>query len=553
MNFTNETTQPQAMSDVLDKHSEYKPAEEEFLVSASENDRQNYLFVSFDLCNSTELKSSSLYWFDIIETFLKANNLLTTMKCWKFNGDEILYYTEVNTIFEIIEVLQDVHKCITDIQGSLLKTVMAAAKERFLSNIKIEKSLIGIRSAIWIAQTNNIDFKNDDILNYRFELNQNIDFSGINIDEGFRLRVLASKQKLIVDPKIVAILHIANEYFSSKTQNTSIPKNEIGQFLVKAKNFNDHEKIKCLEESVEKFRILGYQTFKGIWNGHEYPVILYSEDWKKIEDKFQYDEKFGDKYIIDILSLPKKDIPPKYQLKYLLTVLFQVNEVPTVASIMDKLDLDVIRGASSTSTKTLNSASNLYYMVVCVNKSSKSALIFKRSDIRKHLKGVWDFGNVKHVSSNAMSMNKKIESQFKTMFDLDIKVFTDDNRECSPIHPYALCTVHRYGKMHNGILCVAEIKGDKKDDEILVQVKEAIEKNKLEYPQTYRYTDVMFVNEASFETDDFKELSIEEIKDDSKNAELCKSQKFPDKPHTCINNCRDSIIKAISEVCVDEG
>lgn len=538
-----------SVSDFLKEYD--RPAENEYIKNKFDKNQRNYIFVSFDLCNSTELKRRSIYWVDIISAFLNSHSLLTQMNCWKFNGDEILYYAEINSIFEIIDLLEEAHSFIGQAKELIVKTVQDLAKKKNDLKIDDELALLDVRGAMWISQTNDIEYKNNEISNYRFVLNKNIDFSGINIDEGFRLRNWSTMHKLIVDPKIVMILHLTDTYLNEDGFPEMTFNSLIDDFVERAKKYDSHSGYARIESVMDNFKILGYQPCKGVWDGHLYPIIWYAEDWEAAIKGLSYDEKFDGEFVVDIIT--NKHLPGKlgkmYQLDFLIEVLTQVRELDTVIRILNTLCFEKKKGSKSTTTRILNSSTNLYYMVVCVNPVSKNALLFKRSNHRKHLKGVWDFGNIKHISNtnSDVSMDKIIAMQYKSMFGLDIKVLGDQDRDSAPIRPLALCTVHRYGKMHNGVLCVAEILGERTDSQIKSTVLERIQETKQKFESTYQYSDVVFVNKDNIDELKLVEMDFEQIEEDSFMAELgennnllCGEQQF------CINNCRNSIEKAIN-------
>ena len=172
VNFKN--TEAINLSEFLKDYS--RPAEDECIIAKPEETQKNYVFVSFDLCNSTELKHKSIYWFDIISAFLGSHRYLTQMNCWKFNGDEILYYAEINSVFDIIDLLEEAHAFIEYSKNLLINTVKKIAQSKNDTHINSELSLLDVRGTMWLAQTNDISFKDESILNYRFLLNKNIDF-----------------------------------------------------------------------------------------------------------------------------------------------------------------------------------------------------------------------------------------------------------------------------------------------------------------------------------------------------------------------------------------
>lgn len=537
---------------IITDAEKYKPKDGKKQIS--NETKQNYLFVSFDICNSTELKKRSKYWFDIIRTFLTSNDFLTSMRCWKLNGDEILYIAEISSIKEIIETLEEIEDCLYRLKERLIDTIKGLVKDKNNSDIKFELLNINIKGAIWIAQTDFNGFRDKSILNYKFKLNNTIDFSGINVDEGFRLRVWASKQKVVVDPKIVALLYIAYGILDENLNNNYIKELIDNDFdEIKSKVTEDIKKdyTKKIRTVLMNFKLLGYEHCKGIWNDRLYPIICYSKDWDKLSKTIEYDEKFDGKYVRDIINEHIEESKEKEtqfeKINNLISVLSQVDEIDTVKKIADKIKFEPIPGTESTETRILNSKANLYYMVVCVNPKTNRVLIFQRSENRKHLKKVWDFGNVKHLTVESKPMKEIIVDEYNKMFDLEIEVITDSSRNNDFVKPYALCTVPRYGVHHNGILCYAKILNNLTEEEILEKVKNKLNTTKQDYKEVYRYNDAMFIDETIFDELKFHEMTFDEIKEDSLLAGFNAAMPA-ESNYVCIDNFKVSIKDAIKEI-----
>lgn len=138
-----------------------------------------YVFVSFDLVNSTKFKYRNSHWVDMIKELIKtANNHWFGLDFWKFNGDELLYYTEMISISQLVLIIHKLNKAANELEYELIQKMSDDKNE-----IGFESDLIGIKTAIWLAVVS------DDVnsLNSKLFDFDSVDFAGINMDEGFRM------------------------------------------------------------------------------------------------------------------------------------------------------------------------------------------------------------------------------------------------------------------------------------------------------------------------------------------------------------------------------
>lgn len=198
-------------------------------------------------------------------------------------------------------------------------------------------------------------------------------------------------------------------------------------------------------------------------------------------------------------------------------------------------------------TRMLEGNTNLYYMVVCVNTKTDRVLIFKRSKKRRHLKNVWDFGSVKHT--NALWEFSKEESplingitySYKYLFDLKVELVIDSERKS--IKPFSFCSLPRYGKFHNAILCYAKIDEELSETEIESKVNKRLRALMEDQPDLYKYTAAKFVDLEVLEKDGFVDLKIDEVLNDSIKAY---SDSAPEhEGNKCINNMSTAIREAL--------
>lgn len=533
-----------SINDVIEKTENkisVKPEDE--LRALNDTEDHIFLFASYDLCGSTKMKHKTKSWFSIVEAFFESENVLSRMKVWKFNGDEILFCSEITGVDEIIDILKEIFEGIDKIKKRLEATLEARGSE------KID---IDLKATVWMACINDVVDNTSD--NYRFIPKSGsvpiVEFSGMNIDEGFRLTHHGRKNRMLVDPKIVFIillLYRCKILPESPDLKDYLDTEQLGKF----KNFVTDEKLfEKIETCKDKFRIMEYKFSKGVWNDRKYPVIWYSENWgDNFRKTILYDDYIDNEQLLDVAN-DIENIKPtsKHSCDRLFTIFKQTEQIDTIKKILKKIEAYPKDGTESSQTITLDNTSKLYYMVVCVNRTKDKVLVFKRSKNRVHLKGVWDFGNVRHSANRYRSMSEIIQDCYRETFRLNIEVITDNKREdCTgnfPVKPFAICTVPRYGKLHNGILCFAMIKDELSDEEIIRNIKDKLNEAKKAFPQQYRYSDVKWVDYSNTTDIEKNQLTSEDVFNDSQDASIGKAKDYSAE-EKYINNISVSIKEAV--------
>jgi len=178
-------------------------------------------------------------------------------KLWKYVGDEILFFQEVNKTSDILEsvikasdILKEICDCL-HMKGNY-------QKENIFNNNDIFQ--LSVKATIWMAV---IDGKNNIITNLP-GIDDRIDFLGRDIDIGFRIAKYVSRSKIVISANLAYLL-----------SNSYINKN---------------------------LRIIDYKELKGVWLEKRYPIIWYLRDntIDNIPLSFFYDEKY-DSDISDII------------------------------------------------------------------------------------------------------------------------------------------------------------------------------------------------------------------------------------------------------------
>lgn len=459
------------------------------------NEKRLMLFLSYDITDSTRLKV--IYhekWPQIIDVLVRTK--FQYMNYWKFNGDEILYKRSIRSLDFMCRIIEEAYSHMRKINTKLTKII----------------NNINVKATIWLAlsESDSLHYIN----NFSFAFEDEVDFVGKNIDEGFRLTKCSSMNKIAIDPKIVYILLDTYDFFRHPNhRNTSVR-------FYKSKNDCDFEAIeRTLNDVIFKLHLVGYSKCKGVWDDNPYPVYWYYDNTQNAE--IRYDEFLNEQHLWqkNILAINKES-----------SALSEYNNLDKIFEQMNvKKEIDEIYNlltATGDVTVSATGKANLYYMVVCINPKTNKVMIAKRSCKRKHLKNVWDFGNVKYQNVN---MKDTIEKEYQNTFGIDIELVLDENRG-NNLKPFGYCTIYRNCKPHNSILCHAKISNPSNlDDEELI---EYIMHNKND-----NYNEIRFVD--TNDISNFKSLSIDDIRLDSEYAELGVNEPFEE--NTCIMYFLDSI------------
>jgi len=425
-----------------------------------------YLFISFDLYEFTLFKTQNkVSWSPAIQLFLNLfDHEFTGVDYWKFNGDELLYKKRVTSLIEIKDIIIKAYRCMELIESSFRSTL---------------KKRIYIKAGAWIANVKDRtnaenDYSDGGIWNYRVFNGGREDFVGINMDEGFRMCACATRSLFLIDPKIAYLFHILNMEISHLRVQEGIVvpvKPEDGSklfdihaelsdircvdFIRSVKNYAlrtmSTRKIAGMRIFVENFAFVGYMMCKGVWNNRPYPIIWYSNDWKKETPQLHYDDVINNKYLSStILSSTKKKTVTEGQhnLRELRAIFDQVDAIDNFYCIMGLLSAD-----DPSIKKPIYVQPKLNYVVVCVTNNYK-VLMFKRANSRGLLKNVWDFGMSRH--STMADISQTIQHDYENNFGVKIQIANDKDRN-QQIKPFAFCQIPRHSGIQNVILCFARV------------------------------------------------------------------------------------------------
>ncbi len=501
------------------------------------------LFVSFDICNSTQLKNKLYNWNDIISILYEKEKLLY-LKKWKHVGDEVIYVGEYCGFKQLINLIDTAYHTMEAIEKQFKKIIEGSTD--------LGSEQVRLKGTIWLAQLSDINNNKAQTIHI-----ESIDeYIGPDMDEGFRMATKTSESKLLIDPKIVYIILFfscfRSEHFGcdSKRKNfiqgfvsnhlsehTEIQKDDIASKVVKLYDgdllASPKNSTEILDSLLSKIHFLNFTPLKGIWNGKPYPIFWYFND---ISSCKYYEVERTDQYPISLLSIIEQsnDKQMYYSSKDLLRVFETVGCKDAIINI---IDIILSPNKPQKISYVKNPVSNFYYTVACI-KDNK-VLVLRRKTNRRHLGNVWEFFVTKHTN---IDTKKDIEANVKQSFGIDIKLLTDETQEKNII-PLHFCTVYRTQKKHNSILCCAEILDNDTIDTLSQKINEHLEGD-----SEGKYLESKFIGLDDICSLDFnfESLSSTIISYDAEKADTKESHPFIKEKNYSTMYFQDSIRAVIS-------
>ncbi|MCG3172595.1 MAG: hypothetical protein GMKNLPBB_00749 [Myxococcota bacterium] len=241
-----------------------------------------FLFVSYDLTNSTQLKQDSPDWPEIFRkfySFVESDGSLH-LRPWKYNGDEVICIgaiPETPYIFPLIELCYSVSNKVNDVLGEWQKEHLP--KSRYQLQCKStawigefgkdasNKVITTSASALPFnqAQAKKED-ENDELKSERVPLH---DFIGPDMDTGFRLSKHAFSRPVTISVDIALIL------------------------LDLAHTFQENPRLKGIPD---RLYLRGWESLKGVWENRPYPVVWYLESPGTFLETAPYEYILQDKW-----------------------------------------------------------------------------------------------------------------------------------------------------------------------------------------------------------------------------------------------------------------
>ncbi len=202
----------------------------------------------------------------------------------------MLYYAKITAISQLLDVLRSLCEKANQLTDELRKMVYADSSSNYAED------LIGVKTAIWMASFSG----SEEALNSKLEHINNIDFAGVNMDEGFRMSKCVIQNKIIVDPKIAFIISLIGyglnksssgeliENLKTKSQK-NLSADDLYELFFDKQDQTIKDSVNYIKDSFARsannLRMIGYEECKGVWNKRKYPIIWYSENWNDTKNK----------------------------------------------------------------------------------------------------------------------------------------------------------------------------------------------------------------------------------------------------------------------------
>lgn len=395
------------------------------------NESGAFLFISFDLVNSTAFKT--LYphnwpvifhrFYELVENHVLKNFL--NSKVWRYAGDEILFYKQIRNVAELYDAPQLALRIINLVNESLGKHYVET------NNILYIKSTLWIAKATFVKSqdignmfkesqngegtSNNI---NNLIINYEINGKRNIDFLGSDIDLGFRIAKFAQRNKVVISAELAYILYKEREAIEEMN--------------------NGYDVTNCL-------RIVSYEKLKGIWNNRHYPIIWYHDSWNDMEKMFLYDEHFNSEIVNKLINQKfSKDM----KIKRLKKIFTEVDNIVKISSLIKCFSNDEGEINVLPSTSQYN-MTEVHCVAICFDKKG-NILLGKRPSNKRRFPGIWEFGCGQ--LKKFQSFEDCLKESYKEDFAADLDFFD----KLTPVSTYLVHDINE-GRSIPGIIFIARI------------------------------------------------------------------------------------------------
>ncbi|MFI3227649.1 MAG: hypothetical protein R3Y09_09585 [Clostridia bacterium] len=202
------------------------------------------MFFSFDIENSSSYKEK--YEGSWSETIYKILQNIMTMfetsttggyEFWKSLGDEIIYTKKIYTMQDIITSLEETYSKLTFLNECIEEGIICS---------KEEGKILALKATTWICViSSSSEFTENVRLEFQIKDNRKqYDFLGPDIDRGFRTSKYSIKNHMVISYKLAYMIANCEE----------------------------------ISSNIEKLKLLSFQKLKGVWDGRDYPIILYHAD-----------------------------------------------------------------------------------------------------------------------------------------------------------------------------------------------------------------------------------------------------------------------------------
>ena len=416
-----------------------------------------YIFVSFDLVNSTLFKSRHMeLWPGFISTFYETvaeefavgryrdsfgkrkleesplggyeKEVLLTggFQLWKLVGDEVLLYHKLVSKEEFYQTILfiDVKRknLISKTISNYLAKEFSSGRNQHLPDKKVEekreeydrlfRQYIAVKTTAWCgscaSNETGVNLRKPNVIYDQMRLNNEevspsnrLDFLGPDIDEGFRLCEYSEKNLFILTPKLVYLLY---------------------------RLFKDDKDKRSLLDM--NFKIVNYVCMKGVWEHRLYPIVMFCqhdpdidipiESWKQ---QFEYDAFEASKLYTNIEKYEEEFLSnPQFSIKNLKKIyndIVRENEMRDMENAFIAQE-NTIKAFAEDGTKILDKRPPKFeFHIACLCYDQKR----KKYWVTNHNTHGWSFGCV-GITRNEQYY-ESVEEAYKSKYNLEIKL--DEN------------------------------------------------------------------------------------------------------------------------------
>lgn len=392
---------------------EIKEAVETLFTEAVDHRSGYYVFISYDLVDSTKYKAiDERGWQKLTYNFYQSTKDFFQKrqlgaKIWKYVGDEVLVYIPISNKDELIDCVQEAYVGLRSILHELQGDKQ---HKKYAAYIKLKGTIWG---AICHFDDGNTDLPNNAIDNQWTNVafypppiiegeGGYIDFLGPQIDAGFRLSKCVAPNNLVVSAELayLALLNENDETLSNKNSKLSL-----------------------------QFSIVMLKQLKGIWHDRAYPVIWVTEQ-SDINDNFEYDDLILHEVAREASEskLWKMKIEPHKVKEYLTKVFTNLNYLEELNKTFNSIS-DYTLGENYDYV-TLSSSRNIHVVAVCINEKNE-ILIAKRDENKILLPKAWEFG------CGQLKANETFVQCLKRTYSLDFEIEIKE-KSLIPIKSYTI-------------------------------------------------------------------------------------------------------------------
>lgn len=375
-----------------------------------------YLFVSFDLVNSTKFKSEDTSWPVVISQFYtiavrEVQKEQSGFKVWKFVGDEVLFFKTVRSIEKTADDIRNLYSALWAMNNAIAG---AFPQTRFNLSVK---------GTAWCALCTKIESgdleaaleeppANVLITDIVSEVAQR-DFIGPDVDVGFRITRFAHRNVLTVSAELTGLMlgHAKGEWI----------------------DFNN-------------FRIVALKALKGIWKERLYPIVWYSEKWPEIKTTFYYDQVFDETFKEASAAADNaREFTPVRE------ILEQVGHTTAVAEMHEAVGMASPDEDSPSYQIEAAKVAEVHCVAICISDDGH-ALIARRPKDKRTLPSKWEFGCAQ------LRMGRSFEDAMREAYKEDFSITIGKISDL----PVAKYEVTGKGKKVPGLIFVATVPNTQK-------------------------------------------------------------------------------------------